>query len=159
MKIMTTFAALVAFGLAGSAHAAKYGMAGCGLGSLVIDPDGSQTTAATTNGTFYSQTLGITSGTSNCVDDAASASLDQEAFVRTNYASLMQDAARGQGQYLSAFAVLLGCEASTHPTFFSMSQKNHEQVFNADANATVVVDQMKAQARADATLKASCARL
>ena len=45
-----------------SVFAAQYGSAGCGLGSLVFSPgtDWKQIFAATTNGTFASQTFGIT---------------------------------------------------------------------------------------------------
>src|SRR3954464_7446787 len=68
---------------AGAAHAdadvtvsgtkSTYGTAGCGLGSLVFgDQKGAiQILAATTNTTFGTQTFGITTGTSNCVDTAA----------------------------------------------------------------------------------------
>lgn len=160
MKTFSFCLVLVASALPLSAKAADYGMAGCGLGSLVFDSTGGQVSAATTNGSFYSQTLGITSGTSNCVDNAAaSASLDQEAFVRTNYASLMQDAAQGQGQYLSAMSVLLGCEAAVQPAFFSMSQKSHGEVFSDGATPETVLSQIKTQARGDVSLKAACTRL
>src|SRR5437868_47659 len=50
--------------------AGGYGMAGCGLGSLLFGPVNepfAQVLAATTNATFATQTFGITSGTSNCV--------------------------------------------------------------------------------------------
>ena len=48
-------------------------MAGCGLGSMLFKDNnntkGVQSTAATTNGTFYNQYLGITSGTLGCTGD------------------------------------------------------------------------------------------
>src|SRR6266545_2071443 len=46
----------------------SYGLAGCGLGSMLIGskPGIVQIFAATTNGSFGTQTFGITSGTSNC---------------------------------------------------------------------------------------------
>ncbi len=58
------------------ASAAPYGTAGCGLGSIVIGskPGMMQIFAATTNGTSASQSFGITSGTSNCVDHGSSGS-------------------------------------------------------------------------------------
>ena len=65
MKKVMAAAILVAFGAV--AFAEDYGSAGCGLGSLVFKQnDGTQILAATTNGTFGSQTFGITFGTSNC---------------------------------------------------------------------------------------------
>ena len=68
---------LVSF--SGSAFAAGYGDAGCGLGSIVFGSEqgGVQVLAATTNGTFYSQTFGITTGTSNC-NPAGLVKLDKE---------------------------------------------------------------------------------
>jgi len=48
--------------VAGSAHA-QYGMAGCGLGAMLFGHEnstGKQVLAATTNGTFGTQTFGIT---------------------------------------------------------------------------------------------------
>ena len=50
-----------------SGGAAKYGPAGCGLGSMIFDPDSgfTQIFAATTNGTSGNQTFGISTGTSN----------------------------------------------------------------------------------------------
>ena len=70
MKTLLFAAAFVAVSLSGLATvSAQYGMAGCGLGSVVISDDGFlQVFAATTNGTSYSQSFGITSGTSNCVE-------------------------------------------------------------------------------------------
>ena len=46
----------------------SYGLAGCGLGSLVFEsqPGFVQVLAATTNGTSWNNTFGMTSGTSNC---------------------------------------------------------------------------------------------
>ena len=50
------------------AQPGNYGDAGCGLGSILFGakPGFVQVFAATTNGTFGSQTFGITTGTSNC---------------------------------------------------------------------------------------------
>ena len=151
---------VVAFG-ASVASAAPFGTAGCGLGSIVFgdDPGIVQIFAATTNGTFATQTFGITSGTSNCVDMGRSASVDQEAFVKMNYASLMRDAAAGKGEYLSAFATLLGCEQPAHEELFKVTQAKHTAIFTDDAQPAAVLDAVKAEARADATLKNSCTRL
>jgi len=67
-----TICAVLALGLgASSAMADSFGMAGCGLGSMLIQSNGKeQIFVATTNGSSGSQTFGITSGTSNCKDDA-----------------------------------------------------------------------------------------
>ena len=151
---------LLALG-ASQAKAAAYGTAGCGLGSIVFgdDPGIVQIFAATTNATFGTQTFGITTGTSNCVDSGRHASIDQEAFIKMNYASLMRDAAAGKGEYLSAFATLLGCEAPAHNELFKVAQANHSAIFTDDAQPNAVLDSMKATAKQDETLRNSCTRL
>lgn len=90
---------------------AGYGPAGCGLGSLIFEPDSgfTQVFAATTNGTSGSQTFGITTGTSNC-DDTAGGTASAEAFVQTNRAALAKDMARGQGETISSLSALAGCK-------------------------------------------------
>ena len=74
---------------------ATYGLAGCGLGSLVCgDEKGAiQILAATSNALFFTQTFGITSGTSNCVDSAAPAK-GTRIFIEGNREALAKDAAR-----------------------------------------------------------------
>jgi len=83
-------------------HSSKaYGMAGCGLGSVVIGKSGSQISAATTNGTSFSQPFGITSGTSNCDAGAASSSTASVTiFVAANREALQKDISRGSGETL-----------------------------------------------------------
>ena len=69
-KSTTTLAILFAASMAAPAaiSAGGYGSAGCGLGAIVFGskPGMIQVLAATTNATFYSQTFGITTGTSEC---------------------------------------------------------------------------------------------
>ena len=92
------------------AHAAGYGPAGCGLGSLIFEPNSgfTQIFAATTNGSFGTQTFGITSGTSNCVGSAGGKA-GAKAFVETNRVALAKDIARGQGETIRSLAKLAGC--------------------------------------------------
>ena len=69
-----------------SAFAAKYGSAGCGLGSMVFEGDQTwwkQVLADTTNGTGF-QTIGITLGTSNCDSPAPLKVGQAEAYVEAN---------------------------------------------------------------------------
>lgn len=161
-KCFAFIAVAATFVLPMSAHAqAAYGMAGCGLGAILMGSEGSQTSAATSNGTLYNQSFAITFGTSHCADDggASSASLDQEAFIRNNYANVMHDAATGQGEYLSAFATILGCDAEAHTTFFKLAQDKHGHIFTDKAGPTEVLDSVKTEAGKHTALKASCARI
>lgn len=142
--------------------AAPYGTAGCGLGAIVFGDQAGimQVFAATTNGTSANQTFGITFGTSNCVDTGATASvIDQEVFVKMNYASLMRDTSAGNGEYLSAFATLLGCEAQVHSQFFDMAQKGQPEIFTEGSEPSVVLHNFKHRAAQDEALRASCTRL
>lgn len=87
-----------------------YGSAGCGLGTLIFEPnnDFTQIFAATTNGTFGTQTFGITSGTSNC-DGAGYNPGSAAAFVETNRSALAKDISRGRGATIASLSDLAGC--------------------------------------------------
>jgi hypothetical protein len=94
-------------------------MAGCGLGSMVVEDNGkwSQVGAAFLNGTGM-QTFGISFGTSNCTEDGlASASREKDAFVESNFADLRRDLATGEGEYLSSLASFYGCTGSSVKAF------------------------------------------
>lgn len=88
----------------------QFGPAGCGLGSIVFEPDSgfTQVFAATLNGTMGSQTFGITTGTSNC-DGTAGGSQGARAFVETNRTALAKDIARGGGETTASLSQLAGC--------------------------------------------------
>lgn len=127
-----------------SGGAPKYGPAGCGLGSLVFKPDSgfTQIFAATTNGTSYTQTFGISSGTSNC-DTGPGSSQSAKAFVQTNRAALAKDIARGRGETISNLAALAGCTDShavgvklqhSFRTIFSSAKATDEQVSSSVVN-------------------------
>jgi hypothetical protein len=161
MNLRTLIIALVLTLPAGSAFADRYGTAGCGLGSIAFgDKKGiNQTWAATTNGTFGTQTFGITSGTSNCVDSEDVSSVDQEAFMKVNYGAIAKEGAEGKGEHLMAMGVLLGCEASAHPQLFATIQQNHDQIFTPTRNHLQALHGLKTAARSNPALAGSCARL
>ena len=150
----------IALAIPALGQARSYGMAGCGLGSLAFGNDKGmvQILAATTNGTFYSQTFGITSGTSNCSDSQQLANLDQENFIQVNYANVVKDAASGGGEYLATFATLLGCEAQSHDAFFSMVQTEHRALFD-EQTASKVLSNVKSAAKRSDSLRQRCARI
>ncbi len=97
-------------GLKGSG---QYGAAGCGLGSLVFgnQPGAVQILTATTNGTFGSQTFGITSGTSNC--GGGLIAQNTRNFVEANREALAKDMSRGQGETIGALTFMAGCKSSS----------------------------------------------
>jgi hypothetical protein len=135
-----------------------YGMAGCGLGSIVIKDNTmmGQVTAATLNATGY-QTLAITTGTSNCeMQKADMAHMEQKVFVEVNLASLSKDAAQGEGRYLRAMSELFGC-SDHYSEFASLSRERYQELF-ANAEATSVLDSYRGALAGDATLSGTCSR-
>ena len=149
MKLVLTFVASL-FLMVGVAQAAPHGSAGCGLGSVIFgDSEGfSQVFAATTNGSSYSQTFGITSGTSNCgssgsVKDAVSQ------FIETNRETLAKDIARGEGESINSIAKLAGCQNSA--SVATELKSNFKTIFpNAKASnkdvSTNIINTMKTEA-------------
>ena len=129
-----------------------YGPAGCGLGSLIFEPNSgfTQIFAATTNGTFGSQTFGISSGTSNCADTSGGSD-SAKAFVETNRTALAKDIARGQGETIESLSRLGGC-SNAHAVGASL-QRNFDKVFPSAAMSDSEVGNSVVDAlRSDATL-------
>ena len=161
MKKLGILAAALGITLgASAAQAQEYGMAGCGLGSLVFGKDNStmkQVIAATLNGTGY-QTFAITSGTSNCVSGGVvKAEREQTAFAEVNFQDLKRNMASGGGEFLASFSTLLGCEDSAKATFFKMSQEKFESILpSANVTPVQLVAGVKAQIKADARLATTC---
>lgn len=141
MKSMKAIiAALVLAGFASAALAADYGSAGCGLGSLAFKSnDMTQVLAATTNGTFGSQTFGITFGTSGCNNKGlVKVAMARESFIEANYKDLSRDVAAGKGEYVTNLARLYGFGPENVPTFASLLQKNYNSIFSANDAKTAV---------------------
>lgn len=124
----------VLFGLqAGLAMAANPDTGpGCGLGKLAwSDYKGQKEIApqvlmATTNGTFWSQTFGISSGTSGCSSDGKIMSEHKTTmFAQLNFESLSQEMAQGQGEHLASLATLMGVSAEHQAAFFVMTQERY----------------------------------
>jgi hypothetical protein len=136
------------------------GDAGCGLGSVVIQKNSKllQLFAITTNGTFFSQAFGITSGTSNCSANGIVFN-DKEAtvYAEANLQNLKIDMARGSGENLTAFAQILGCTKDVTPAFGEMTQKHYENIFpNADVLPIQFLESIKNEIRSDKTLNSNC---
>ena len=120
------FAMIVLSGMSAFA-AGGFGEGGCGLGSIVMGPNGNQILAATTNGTSASQLFGITSGTSNCTDRGTVAENRQvPMYIEVNRLVLAKEASRGQGDTVAGLAKLMGCNANT---LGKTLQSNYDSIF------------------------------
>lgn len=140
---------------------AKYGMAGCGLGSLVIQDHGNfpQIFAATTNNTSGNQSFGITSGTSNCTTATQMAALKaQENFVAQNLSTLSKEMAKGEGEALRSFASTFGCEEAAFSAFAETLQASYSEIYQAPG-AMAVLNNIRTTLKKDAVLPAKCENL
>ncbi len=111
------------------------GDAGCGLGSVIISKNskGLQLLAMTTNTSFFSQPLGITSGTSNC-SSSGIVSNDKmiENYVQVNRQEILNDMAMGSGEKLETLAMLYGCSNNQAVADFKLLTKNEFNLINSN---------------------------
>lgn len=145
---MKSLLVLASFLFIGSS-AFAVGDAGCGLGSVLITTNSKlmQLFAVTTNGTFASQTFGITSGTSNCSASGLVVNEKQiQYFVEVNEQDLKREMAQGHGEKLQTLAALYGCSNDAAvASFSSRVQSSYEQIVpSAKATAVDVVNNLKA---------------
>ena len=119
---------------------------GCGLGKLAwgeykspknIAP---QVMMATTNGTFGSQTFGISFGTSGCTNDGkVMAEHQANLFVASAFDTLSEDMAKGGGEYLTVLATLMGVPTEQQPAFFAMTQEHYRRLVDSGEISSVAL--------------------
>jgi hypothetical protein len=87
-----------------------YGIAGCGLGSVVFGPKPGyiQIVAATVNGTSANQTFAMTTGTLNC--DLGDSGGQAARFIESNKEVVMKDMSRGHGETVESLAYIFRCD-------------------------------------------------
>jgi hypothetical protein len=119
---------------------------GCGLGKLAwSDYKGQKEIApqvlmATTNGTFYSTTFGISSGTSGCTSDGKIMSEQKTTmFAQLNFENLSQEMAQGQGEHLASLATLMGVPAEHQAAFFAMTQDRYTSLVKTGETSPVAM--------------------
>jgi hypothetical protein len=104
---------------------------GCGLGKLAWMDYASQkqiapqVMMATTNGTFGSQTFGISSGTSGCTNDGVIMKNKHVSLTSATFEDLGREMAQGQGEHLASLATLLGVAEQDQPAFFVLVQEKY----------------------------------
>ncbi len=157
-KIIFSFAFLMSCNFVYAA-----GDAGCGLGSLIIKSNTKlmQLFAVTTNGTFASQTFGITSGTSNCTAHGlVKNEKEQIIYAEANYQHLISDMARGSGETLDTLASMMGCEENSIPAIGELTRSNYEKIVSPNgASAVKVLDAIKGEIKNNQKLAVSCKQL
>ena len=152
MKKIMLLAAVCCLIGAGTASAGGNTNTGCGLGSLLWDELGHggggqsllvQVFEATTNGTFGSQTFGITTGTSNCDKPSVFVKNDAFEFATANLDNLAKDIAMGQGETLATFAELMDIPVVQRAKVYSRLQTNFSHIFtSSNVQAGTVLDKI-----------------
>jgi len=118
---------------------------GCGLGKLAwMDYGGQKQIApqvmmATTNGTFGSQTFGISSGTSGCTNDGVIIKNKHLNMASRAFESLAEEMAQGRGEHLASLATLLGVPEEAQPEFFALVQENYTRLVGSDHTTAVTM--------------------
>lgn len=136
-----------------------YGLAGCGLGSIIVGKKGGQIFAATTNGTSWNQTFGISAGTLNCVDSpSAEVAGRMDQFILVNRSQVQGDIARGQGETIAAIGQYMGCSANTSQ-IGSALKSNYPTIFTSGAAANEVTDSIITTILSNPELAQSCQNL
>jgi hypothetical protein len=118
----------------------QYGLAGCGLGSVVMGKGGGQVSAATTNGTSFNQSFAISAGSLNCLDSATAAVASRmDQFIIVNHSQLQGDIAKGNGETISAISSYLGCSKASKEIGESL-KTNYSTIFTKGNAANEITD-------------------
>jgi hypothetical protein len=95
---------------------------------------------ATTNGTFGSQTFGISTGTSGCTNDGKIMGEHKTTmFAELNFDALSAEMAQGQGEHLASLASLMGVPAEHQAAFFAMTQERYTSLIRAGETSPVAL--------------------
>jgi hypothetical protein len=130
-----------------------YGVAGCGLGSIVFGPKPGpiQIVAATLNAIGY-QTFAISTGTSNC--DVPQMGQQAAVFIEVNRQILAKDAARGQGETVEGLAAILNCDNAE--ALGQGLQSNFETIFKRENNSYDATRAILSTIKSNPALQSSC---
>lgn len=113
---------------------AKDSSSGCGPGWYVAKDNSLLSSAlrATTNGLLFpSVTFGMTFGTSNCSKHSI-VKLEKERlkFATENYYEIAVESAKGNGEYLTAYGELMGCQSTYAQKFSDKMRENFGHIFS-----------------------------
>lgn len=127
---------------------------GCGLGYMLFKGQSGvvpQVIAVTTNGTFGSQTFGMSTGTSGCSQDGiVSREHETAVYAQATIENLIQEMAQGGGEHVASLATLIGVPADLQPVFFQLTQQQYATLFPSDkTDALEMLAALKAVLAAD----------
>ena len=136
-KVLIAMLVVASFAGVASAAGGSDPNIGCGLGTELfagkLDKKVFALLGGTTNGT-YTQTFGISSETAGCNVKGGWVRNEkkQAAYAEVNLQKLSTEMAQGGGEYLNAFASLMGAnDEASKKAFISMTQEKYEVLFPA----------------------------
>ena len=135
----------------GSAAAFADSDAGCGIGSQVWAGQSGKAPkilAATTNGLFLNQLVGITFGTLGC-NGTGTVTAKVVTFTNENAENLARDMAVGQGENLNILAELLQIKSQDKARFFAVSKANFKDIYASDNTLEVLASLQQVMAKDD----------
>ncbi|MCL7461300.1 DUF3015 domain-containing protein [Pseudomonas sp. NW5] len=122
-----------------NAFAEAPGGPGCGWGNMLFEGQRglpSHLVALTTNGTSGNATFGMTSGTNGCNTNGTLSYNGKPMLVLGSIMDeLSEDMARGEGEALTTYAVILGVQPQDREHFAAVTHQHFNQIFNS-ANVT-----------------------
>jgi len=127
---------------------AKDGSSGCGPAWYILKKKSIVSSALriTTNGILFPfVTLGMTFGTSNCTKHSIVKTEKKSLyFVAQNYFELKGDAAKGNGNFLSAYGKTIGCKNEDLERFSTKMKSNYKNLFKEELkNEDVLLETYK----------------
>ena len=142
---------------AGSSVAMADPDVGCGVSSQVWAGQSGKIPkilAATTNGIFTNQLLGITFGTLGCSGNGK-VTAQVVTFTNENTESLARDMAVGQGESLNVLASLLNVKDADKAHFFAVTKSNFSHIYSTNnQNSLQVLASLQEVMAKDTVLKA-----
>ncbi|MGP3789931.1 DUF3015 domain-containing protein [Pseudomonas sp. B392_1p] len=140
-----------------NAFAEAPGGPNCGWGNMLFEGQSglpSHVVASITNGTSGNATFGMTSGTNGCSADGTLTYGGKPMLVLGSIMNeLSEDMAKGEGEALTTFAVVLGVQPEDRAHFSAVTHSHFEQIFtSADVTAEQVHAATLAVLKKDARL-------
>lgn len=143
---------LTSFVTAAHAMGASDPNIGCGFGTDLfagkLDKKVFALLGGTTNGT-YTQTFGISSETAGCSVKGGWVRNEkkQAAYAEVNLQKLSTEMAQGGGEYLEAFASLMGAnDEASKKAFISLTQEKYEVLFpTANTDSATMLRNLRAE--------------
>lgn len=162
VKIWQTLLLVAVFGL--NIEFASAGDSGCGLGAVIIQKNskGLQLLSMTTNSFFFTQPLGIISGTSGCSSSGiVKNEKEMQYFVEINHDDLTREMSKGEGEKLNTLARLNGCETKESQAQFSEMTKHSfgEIVPSAETTSTDLIKNLRTKISTDSHIQKLCASI